>query len=103
MGHAIYQLFITVVILSQALRQAGSDSGALAFRSFLLRLRDGTVNHDDWQMLLERTPQQAKNCDDFTDAIRLFYDKASVAEYNQSTHILKIKYQRQVHDHADMR
>ena len=33
-------------------------------------------------MLLEHTPQQAKNHDDFTDAIRLFYDKASVAEYN---------------------
>ena len=37
-GHGIYQLFTTVVILSQALRQAGSDSGALTFRSFLLRL-----------------------------------------------------------------
>ena len=32
--------------------------------------------------MLERTPQQAKNRDEFTDAIRLFYDKASVAEYN---------------------
>ena len=81
-GDAMYQLFTTIVILSQALRQAGSDSGALAFRSFLLRLRDGTVNHDDWQMLLKRTPQQATNHDDFTDAVRLFYDKASVAEYN---------------------
>ena len=37
-GHGIYQLFTTVVILSQALRQAASDSGALTFRSFLLRL-----------------------------------------------------------------
>lgn len=33
-------------------------------------------------MLLARAPQQAANCSDFTDAIRLYYDKASVAEYN---------------------
>lgn len=31
-------------------------------------------------MLLEQT--QAKNHDDFTDAIRLFYDNTSVAKYN---------------------
>lgn len=31
-------------------------------------------------MLLEHT--QAKNRDDFTDAIRLFYDNTSVAKYN---------------------
>ena len=33
-GHAIYQLSPTAVILSQALRQAGSDSGTLAFSDF---------------------------------------------------------------------
>ena len=32
-------------------------------------------------MLLQHTPQ-ARNTSDFQDAIRLFYDKASVAEYN---------------------
>ena len=81
-GHTMYRLFTTVVILTQALCKAGSDSDTLAFRNLLLRLRDGAVNHDDWRMLLQRTPQQATNCDDFADAVRLFYDKASVAEYN---------------------
>jgi ATP-dependent DNA helicase PIF1 len=33
-------------------------------------------------MLLKRSPQQALNRNDFTDAIRLFYDRVSVAEYN---------------------
>lgn len=33
-------------------------------------------------MLLERTLKQVKNHDNFADAVRLFYDKASVAEYN---------------------
>lgn len=33
-------------------------------------------------MLLQRTPQLATNKDDFADAVRLFYDKSSVAEYN---------------------
>ncbi len=46
-GHTMYQLFSTVVILSHALRQAGSNSDALVFRNFLLRLRDGAVNHED--------------------------------------------------------
>lgn len=33
-------------------------------------------------MLLEHTPRQVENSDDFTDAVKLFYDKTSVAEYN---------------------
>lgn len=33
-------------------------------------------------MLLQRTPQLATNKDDFADAVRLFCDKSSVAEYN---------------------
>ena len=56
-GHTMYRLFTTVVTLTQALRQAGSDSDTLAFRNLLLRLRDGAVNHDDWRMLLQHTPQ----------------------------------------------
>ena len=81
-GRTTYQLFSTVIILDQVLRQAGSDQTSNEFRKLLLRLRDGIVTHDDWQMLLQRTPQQARNTGDFQDAIRLFYDKASVAEYN---------------------
>ncbi len=89
-------------MLNQALCQAGSDSNALAFRSFLLRLRDGAVNHDDWQMLLEHTPQQAKNRDDFADAVRLFYDKATIAEYNlQKLHSHKTPVARVNAIHSD--
>ena len=81
-GHTIYQLFTTIIILEQSVWQAGFDHEAVAFRSLLLRLRDGTINERDWQMLLARAPQTATNGSEFTDAIRLYYDKASVAEYN---------------------
>ena len=47
-----------------------------------MRLCDGTTTQEDWQMLLQRSPQQASNCDDFADAVRLYYDRASVAQYN---------------------
>ena len=53
-------------------------------------------------MLLERTLQQANNRDDFTDAIRLFYDKASVAEYNfQKLHSLHTPVARLNAIHSD--
>ena len=81
-GHSIYQMFNTVVILSQVLRQAGSDPAAEAFRELLLRLRNGKITHDDWQMLLQRSPQSADNLEEFNDAIRLFYTKESVANFN---------------------
>lgn len=81
-GHTIYQLFTTIIILEQSVRQAGLDHEAVAFRSLLLRLREGTITESDWQMLLARAPQTATNSSEFTDAIRLYYDKASVAEYN---------------------
>ena len=81
-GHTMYQLFTTVVILSESLRQAGSAPDAVIFRSLLLRLRNGTVNESDWKLLLDRAPQNVANHSDFTNAIRLHYDKASVAEYN---------------------
>lgn len=48
----------------------------------MLRLRNGEVTLDDWHLLLLRDPLKCNNKDDFKDAIRLFYDKASVAEYN---------------------
>lgn len=81
-GHHIYHVFNTVVVLEQVLRQRGTDPETLAFRELLMRLRDGTTTQEDWRMLLQRTPQQASNCDEFADAVRLYYDKASVAQYN---------------------
>ena len=81
-GHHIYQIFTTVVILDHVLRQGGTDPVALRFQKLLLRLRAGTVTHDDWQMLLAHSPNKVTNCADFVDALRLFYDKESVAQYN---------------------
>ena len=35
-----------------------------------------------WEMLLKRSPQQANNVDNFTDATRLFYNQKNVMQYN---------------------
>lgn len=81
-GYQIYQTFDTVIILQQVLRQQGADHAAQRFRALLMRLHDGNIPQDDWQMLLQRAPNKADNSSDFNEAIRLFYDKASVAQYN---------------------
>ena len=78
----MYHMFTTVIILTTVLRQAGNNAAIQAFRDLLTRLRDGTVSYDDWQLLLKRTPQHADNAADFTEAVRLFYTKDSVAKYN---------------------
>lgn len=67
-GYNTYKLFSFVISLEQVLRQTGSDSMSNEFRVLLLRLRDGKVTHNDWQMLLQRTPQQVQNCGDFNNA-----------------------------------
>lgn len=82
-GRHIYLTFNTVIILDQVLRQGGMDPVAQRFRQLLLRLRNGNVTEQDWKFLLERDPSKL-DCSEFSDAIRLFYDKQSVAEYNLS-------------------
>ena len=67
------------------MRQAGASDTVAAFRSLLLHLRNGTVTNDDWKLLLSRSPQDASNFQEFHDAVSLFYDKASVAQYNISS------------------
>ena len=81
-GYHIYQMFTTVVILDQVVRQAGVTPEAQRFRDLLLHLRDGNVTQADWQLLLQRDPSKVSNRSDFADALRLFYDKESVAQYN---------------------
>ena len=81
-GHTIYKIFTTVVILDQILRQSQNDEETNEFRSLLSRLRDGQTTRNDWQLLLKRTPEQATNASDFSDTVRLFYDRESVASYN---------------------
>lgn len=79
-GHHIYRIFNTVIILDQVLRQDGTDPATQQFCELFLRLCNGNVTQEDWKML-ERDPQKVENC---SDAIRLFYDKESVAHYNMT-------------------
>lgn len=83
-GHSVYQLFDTVVVLDQVLRQSGMDPATQIFRQLLLRLRDGSTTQEDWQMLLTRDPSIADDSGNFSDAVHLYYDKASVIQYNYS-------------------
>ena len=80
-GHSIYTLFATVVILMENVRQAGNNPEAESFRELLLNIRDGNITQDDWKKLQERTPQNV-SMEYFKDAVRLFFDKQSVAKYN---------------------
>ena len=41
-----YQLFITVVILTQVLHQAGASDRIVIFRNFFLHLRNGNIKED---------------------------------------------------------
>ena len=79
--HSLYLMFQSVIILDQVMRQAGDDLEAIAFRALLMRMRDGKVTEKDWKLLLEHSTTKVP-LDQFTDAIRLYFDKKSVAEYN---------------------
>ena len=63
------------------MRQAGQDPEAVAFRALLMRIRNGQVTEYDWKLLLQRSTKNVL-MDEFNDAIRLYFDKKSVAEYN---------------------
>ena len=81
LGHhfySLYTLFETVVMQRQNIRQAGNNT---VFRERLMRMRNGQSTQCDWQKLCERIPQHI-NTDTIKDAPRLFFDKASVADYN---------------------
>ena len=81
-AYSMYRLFDTVVFLNTIVRQSGVSERATAFRSLLLRLRSGDVTIDDWKMLLQRSPGKASNSHTFDGAIRLFYDRQTVHQYN---------------------
>ena len=76
-----YLMFHSVIILDQIMRQAGQDPEAVAFRALLMRMRNGQVTEDDWKLLWQRSTTNVL-MDEFKDAIRLYFDKKSVAEYN---------------------
>ena len=81
-GYAIYQLFTTVIILNHIERQNGQSRSDADFRS-LLRLRSGEITEDDWRLLLSGSPNKANNSHLFDTAVRLFYDRLTVFQYNQ--------------------
>ena len=76
-------MFSTVVVLNQVLHRTGNNPEDQAFRD-ILHFRDANISHDDRHTLLQCSPTQANNIEDFEDAVRLFYDKKSVAEFNYS-------------------
>ncbi|CAB4023269.1 ATP-dependent DNA helicase pif1 [Paramuricea clavata] len=80
-GHSLYLMFESVIILDQVMRQAGEDPEAVAFTALLMRMRNGEVTGGDWKLLLEHSTTSVP-MDQFTDAIRLYFDKTSVAKYN---------------------
>ena len=65
----------------------------------LLRLRDGNIFHNDWQMLLQRSSLQVENSD-FVDAIRLFYDRESVMKFKLHTLGKPIALIKAIHSNA---
>ncbi len=81
-GHSLYLMFDSVIIiLEQVIHQAGEDTETIAFRGLLMRMRNGKVTEEDWKLLLQHSTTNVP-MDQFTDAIRLYFDKKSVAEYN---------------------
>jgi ATP-dependent exoDNAse (exonuclease V) alpha subunit len=80
-GHSLYLIFESVIILDQVMRQAGEDPEAVAFRALRMRIRNGKVTEEDWRLLLDHSTTNIP-MDQFTDAIRLYFDNKSVTEYN---------------------
>ena len=76
----VYKEFTKVVILQKIVRQNGASNDA--FRELLLRLRNGETTREDWDLLLTRTPTNAINKSDFSEATHLYYDKMSVTSFN---------------------
>ena len=77
-------LFKDVIKLDVNNRQSGHNKDQQQFRQLLLRLRNGETTCDDWELLMNRTPEKLApaELERFQDAIRLFYDCSSVGAYN---------------------
>ena len=86
LGRAIYTEFTESVVLTEVMRQAGSDDAQIRFRQALLRLRNAAVTENDWQLFMTRTIESARVNREgltlFDEAIRLFSTVEEVAEYN---------------------
>ena len=82
LGSSAYQLFDRSVVLDQVMRQSGEDNDQVVFRNILLHLRDGQVTQEDWQYLMNQTPAQVEDLQQFRTALHLYPTIEAVAEYN---------------------
>ena len=88
-GHALYRRFTNVVILTEVKRQDSRLPENALFKDLLHRLRNGTLNSDDCQLLRTRAPlliQQLHGVEaykkQFHNAIHLFPTVEAVMEHN---------------------
>ena len=69
-GRAMYTEFGAAVVLTQVMRQAGTDPAQVRFREALLRLRNAEVT-DDWHLIMTRTAGAAqRNGEDLTSLLK---------------------------------
>ena len=86
LGMAAYQTFNHAVVLTQVIRQSGSDSEQIKFRDILLRLREAQLTKDDWKYLMKRTHSQGiTNLSSFKNALHLYPTVEFVVEHNVNT------------------
>ena len=55
-------------ILDLVVRQSGTNAESKQLRDILLSLRDSKSAESDWKTTLQRTPLNAKNANEFTNA-----------------------------------
>ena len=72
------------------MRQAGSNPEVIAFRSLLMRMRDGKVTEEDRHLLLQHSPNNVDMVE-FSAAIRLYFDKSVASLSEESGSEISIK------------
>ena len=81
-GRTAYLQFDRAFILTQVMRQAGSDPDQVKFRDILLRLRDAQATTADWNELMKQTPTNVQDLTPFTNALHLYPTVEAVVEHN---------------------
>ena len=73
-GYCMYRKFATVAKLKENERAKGADVVEKQFRNLQTREKNGNSTLEDWNLLLSRTPQNAKNITNFkTSAVKLSF------------------------------
>jgi ATP-dependent DNA helicase PIF1 len=83
-GQQAYRSLDTTVRLTKVMRQDGEDDDTVQFRETLSQLRVGSLTSENWRFLLRRVKSNlsSNECDKFEDALRLYYTKQEVLDYN---------------------